>query len=97
MEKEQIFLETLAQIFEREEQIIIPSSQIKGPSFFSKLKTDNYPSMVQVGITNVCDMSCSECYHRIYKKKSSYQPTFMDLEIFKRLLAKLRFSLVQQF
>lgn len=90
--EEQAFLEALVQTFEREERMIIPSSQIKDPdSFFSCLKASDYPAMVQVGITNICDLSCNECYHKIYKKKPSYRPVFMDLEIFKKVVNEVVF------
>lgn len=54
--------------------------------FFLNLKTPVFPPMVQVGISNLCDLSCGQCYHKAYKKKKGYCPVFMKQTVFRKVV-----------
>jgi radical SAM protein with 4Fe4S-binding SPASM domain len=45
----------------------------------------NFPSMVQISVTNVCDMSCTMCPHSLYVKKTDYKPVHMDYNVFTKI------------
>ncbi|MFO7807550.1 MAG: radical SAM protein [Candidatus Moraniibacteriota bacterium] len=79
------FLNVLEGIFRDEVDL---ANTYKGlpEGFFENLKTDPNPGMVQVGLTNVCDLACGQCYHRLLKKKRGYSPIFMKFEILKRII-----------
>jgi len=85
--RENRFLKALAVVFEKEE-FLIGDCGVQQKDFFSKenLKTDEFPAMVQIGISNLCNLSCTECYHRVYKKRPDYKPTFMSMRIFEKVI-----------
>ncbi|MDD3607535.1 MAG: radical SAM protein [Candidatus Moranbacteria bacterium] len=80
----------MEEVFEREESLI-DGCDNQQMDFFSKenLKTDEFPAMVQVGVSNLCNLSCAECYHRVYKKRPGYKPTFMSMKIFEKVIHEM--------
>jgi hypothetical protein len=52
---------------------------------FANEEARTFPPMVQLSITNVCDMSCGHCPHPLYKKEPGYRPSFMSMELFKKI------------
>ena len=46
----------------------------------SKRKRRAFPSVVQVSITNVCDMSCSMCPYAEMVKRSTYKKQHLQME-----------------
>ncbi len=52
---------------------------------FDSRKSQKFPSIVQLSITNVCDMSCLQCPHSTYVKQEDYSPSYLDIELFKKI------------
>jgi MoaA/NifB/PqqE/SkfB family radical SAM enzyme len=79
------FLEVLEDVFVKEVNLVEEGDSFPR-DFFENLQTSKYPGMVQVGISNSCDLACQQCYHRTFKKNFGYKPTFMDVSVFKRII-----------
>jgi radical SAM protein with 4Fe4S-binding SPASM domain len=52
---------------------------------FDSIKSQNFPSMVQISVTNVCDMACSMCPHSAYVKSKNFDKKYIDFELYKRI------------
>lgn len=76
------FLKTVVDTFEQEEKANRPNYDVKS----TLLDTKPFPPLVQVGLTNVCNLKCEECYHPKYKDQTSYQQNFMSMAIFKKIV-----------
>jgi len=57
---------------------------------FENFNSRQFPQIVQITITNVCDMSCSHCPHSSYKKEAGYTPKFMDMSIYKKIVDEMK-------
>jgi len=44
-----------------------------------------FPPMLVVSITNVCNMKCVHCHHRAFAKRPDYQPNYMGWEIWTKI------------
>ncbi len=85
--KEERFLDALASVFEKEESLVRGCNNQQKDFFSGKnLETDEFPAMVQIGVSNVCNLSCAQCYHRVYKKRHGYRPIFMGMRIFEKVV-----------
>ena len=52
-------------------------------------KTDaEFPPILIVNITNVCNLACIHCPHRTIKKRPGYRPQFMSEQVFERIAAE---------
>lgn len=52
---------------------------------FDSEKTNRFPSMVQISITNMCDMSCSMCPHIEFVKQKSFRSQYLDMDLYRRI------------
>lgn len=48
-----------------------------------------FPPIVIVNITNVCNLACIHCPHRVIKKRPGYRPQFMSEAVFERIAAEV--------
>jgi len=49
-----------------------------------------FPPIIIVAVTNVCDMACIHCAHPVIKKDPGYRATFMTPEIHARVIEQVR-------
>lgn len=56
---------------------------------FESESAKEFPSIVQLTITNVCDMSCCHCPHSDYKKQPGYKPSFMDMGLYRKVVDEM--------
>lgn len=56
---------------------------------FDSAKARKFPPMVQLTITNVCNMACNHCPHPVYRKKNSFKPSFMEMEIYREIIDEI--------
>jgi len=42
--------------------------------------------MVLIGNTNVCNLDCVHCFHRVYRARDDYRPTFLEAELVEKIL-----------
>lgn len=52
---------------------------------FESKTAREFPSMVQLTITNVCDMSCYHCPHSEYIKRPDFKPSYMDMDLYRKI------------
>ncbi len=57
---------------------------------FVKPEHAEFPPIVIVAVTNVCDMACIHCAHPVIKRDPGYRATFMPPEIHTRLVEETR-------
>jgi len=84
------FCDTVLTIFEELEKDV----QHALPEGYDRPSPSNpphhaYPSIVQIGVTNVCNLHCSECYHPKYVDTDSYQPVYLRFDVFKKIVAEV--------
>lgn len=53
---------------------------------FLNERDKTFPPMVIVDITNACNLSCIHCAHPVIRKTPDYEPKFMDLKVFKKIV-----------
>ncbi|MGE5197247.1 MAG: radical SAM protein, partial [Deltaproteobacteria bacterium] len=53
---------------------------------FLKDSDREFPTMVVVGITNVCNLACVHCYYKDFIKLPRYKPAFMDPKLYKKIV-----------
>ncbi len=46
--------------------------------------------MVQLTITNVCDMACTQCAHPVYRREEGYKPSFMDMDLYHKITEEMK-------
>ena len=44
-----------------------------------------FPAIVQISITNLCDMECNMCPHSDLIKQDYFKPQYLDLELYKQI------------
>ena len=49
-----------------------------------------FPPIVIIAVTNVCDMACIHCAHPVIKKDAGYRATFMPTEVHTRIVEETR-------
>jgi len=52
---------------------------------FESEKARLFPSIVQLSITNVCDMACFHCPHSSYTKTKNYHRSYLEMGLFKKI------------
>lgn len=57
---------------------------------FQSKEAEIFPPMIIVDITNICNLKCIHCAHRIIKKENTYKPNFMKFEVFKRIVDEVK-------
>jgi radical SAM protein with 4Fe4S-binding SPASM domain len=53
----------------------------EGRHAFVRPEHEEFPPIVIVAVTNLCDMACIHCAHPVVKKSPGYRGTFMDPEV----------------
>ncbi|NMC50098.1 MAG: radical SAM protein [Desulfovibrio sp.] len=56
------------------------------PYTFMRDEDREFPPMVIVDFTNVCNLRCVHCAHPVIKKEAGYKPAFMKKELFKKIV-----------
>jgi sulfatase maturation enzyme AslB (radical SAM superfamily) len=81
------YQQTLRQVFAQERRDLSnlrpKSSEISIPK---ETTAPEHPSMVQIGLSTVCNMRCPECYYREYQKSPNFKPVFMNQHLYNRIL-----------
>ena len=83
LRKDTGFLKTVVETFEREEKIV--ALRQKKPEE-NPFEPKAFPPLVQVGLTNVCNLACRECYHPLFKEQRDYKPIFMSRKVFSKIV-----------
>ncbi len=52
---------------------------------FVKKEDANFPPVVIVNVTNVCNLACVHCAHPVIKKRADYKPMFMSETVFEKV------------
>jgi radical SAM protein with 4Fe4S-binding SPASM domain len=78
----------------------IPPSMLSGPHpaetvapgayGFVEEEHAEFPPIIIVAVTNVCDMACTHCAHPVMKKRPGYHGTFMEPAIHTKLVQEVR-------
>ncbi len=80
MREKDDFLKTVVSVFEQEESRLQSAFIVKQHMPTTAI-VDKFPSMVQVGIANVCNLNCAECCYGLYVSRPEYRPVFLFLPI----------------
>jgi sulfatase maturation enzyme AslB (radical SAM superfamily) len=84
------YQQTLRRIFDQEQRSLMnlhqKSSEISIPK---ETLASEYPSMVQVGLSTICNMRCPECYYPEFQKHPGFQPVFMSQQIYNKILGEV--------
>jgi len=89
MEREQSFREVSEEIFAHE-ALLIGAKPDTLDSVREKLSKPYYPSLIQVGISNVCNLNCKQCYYPIYSNSPSYRRHFMSEDVLERIVTEIK-------
>jgi MoaA/NifB/PqqE/SkfB family radical SAM enzyme len=83
---------TLKRVFKREEdQLAISEEKVAKRTILSEDYTPpTFPPLVQVGISNVCNLGCPQCYYPKYSKKPDFTPLFMEIGLYKKVVDEMR-------
>ena len=57
---------------------------------FVKPEHAEFPPILIIAVTNVCDMACIHCAHPVLKRSPGYKATFMDPAIHTKIVADTR-------
>jgi hypothetical protein len=57
---------------------------------FVKPEHEEFPPILIIAVTNVCNMACIHCAHPIIKKDEGYRGTFMKPEIHSKIVEETR-------
>ena len=49
-----------------------------------------FPPIIIVAVTNVCDMACIHCAHPVMKKSPDYKPAYMDPAVHTKLIEEVK-------
>ncbi len=66
-----------------------PEPVARGRFSFVKPEHAEFPPIVIVAVTNLCDMACIHCAHPVMKKQPGYRGTFMDPALHTKLVEEL--------
>jgi len=53
---------------------------------FADSKAEAFPPVVQLTVTNVCDMECQHCWHPAFKREPEYKPSFLSDELYYKVI-----------
>ena len=81
------YQKTLRQIFLQEQRNLPTDLQKSTDTVVPKeIITTEFPAMIQVGLSTVCNMRCPECYYREFQKSPNFHPTFMSPQIYRKII-----------
>ena len=63
-----------------------PEAVADGRFGFVKQEHAEFPPIIIMAVTNVCDMACIHCAHPVIKKSAGYKGVFMDPAIHTRVV-----------
>ncbi|MFH0906892.1 MAG: radical SAM protein [bacterium] len=89
MKEKDDFLETVLKVFDQEEAKLNSAFIVKH-NIPINTATDDFPSMVQVGVVNVCNLNCAECCYGVYISRPEYRPVFMSHDIFRKIVDEVK-------
>jgi pyruvate-formate lyase-activating enzyme len=52
---------------------------------FDSAKAKDFPQIVQLAITNVCDMACGHCPHPVFKRSGTYRASYMNMDLYRKI------------
>jgi MoaA/NifB/PqqE/SkfB family radical SAM enzyme len=61
-----------------------------GDCGFAKPEHAEFPPILIVAVTNVCDMACIHCAHPVIKRDPGYRATFMEPAVHTRIVEEVR-------
>ncbi len=67
-----------------------PEDVANGRFGFVEPEHRDYPPIIIVAVTNVCDMACVHCAHPVMKKTPGYRGTFMDPAVHTKLVEETK-------
>jgi pyruvate-formate lyase-activating enzyme len=56
---------------------------------FPNPETAQFPSMVAVSVTNLCNFRCVHCFHPTYVRQPQFRPQHMETTVFRRIADEL--------
>jgi hypothetical protein len=62
----------------------------EGEFGFVKPEHADFPPILIIAVTNLCDMACIHCAHPVMKKAPGYRGVFMDPEIHTKIVEETR-------
>ena len=69
----------------------VPAEPVaSGNHGFTKPEHADFPPILIIAVTNVCDMACIHCAHPVMKRAPGYKATFMDPAIHTRIVEETR-------
>ncbi len=57
----------------------------KEPYVFARPWHSEFPPMIVVSITNVCNLECTHCFHKEFKKRDDYHATNLEFGIWEKV------------
>jgi len=67
-----------------------PEPVAEGDFAFVELEHEEFPPILVIAVTNVCDMACIHCAHPVIKKGADYKAAFMDPAIHTKIVEETR-------
>jgi len=64
----------------------MPSEKPTANYGFPSKRHEDFPAMVLLGNTNVCNLKCIHCFHMQYRKLPEHPPTFLEERLVKKVL-----------
>lgn len=84
------YIHTVKRVFESEQEIF--RSFVDNSSKVPEEKVDEiseFPSMVQVGVSTVCNLRCPQCYYPDFQHSPDYHPQFMSPDIYRIIIEEM--------
>jgi radical SAM protein with 4Fe4S-binding SPASM domain len=67
-----------------------PEPIASGDYGFVSPEHEQFPPILVIAVTNVCDMACIHCAHPVIKRDADYRATFMKPEVHSRIVEETR-------
>lgn len=83
------YLLTLNEIFTKEKANVLKYRKQRGLQSLKareRYRVAEYPPLVQLGISNVCNLKCPQCYYPLFMKKPGFSPIFMRMNLLKKIV-----------
>lgn len=69
----------------------VPAEPVATGRFgFSEPGHEEFPPILIIAVTNLCDMACIHCAHPVVKKSPGYRATFMDPELHTKIVEETK-------
>ncbi|MCZ6784087.1 MAG: radical SAM protein [Proteobacteria bacterium] len=68
---------------------VVPEPVAEGDFGFVEPEHKEFPPIIVIAVTNLCDMACIHCAHPVIKKSPGYKGTFMDPALHTKLVEEM--------